>query len=493
MHSSACSLQVVYERLTRQQSLDLLRQHLTANLVRLCCWAGPLVRTGQQMLAAAPTCPAAWECLPPASLLPPINSMPPAAHLPCQPRRYGCGGAGAHRPVASRRAARSARCCAGKWPGVQPAGVCAPPFVAHAGFFLLCNPARHCCSDPNSNAFPTFPCSLYLAHLERTRLAPLLQLHTPADPGAAGQGPLPHEQQAQQGRQGAAAANAAAGAAAAAAGAGCAGHGASVWASSQAATPADRLVGGVPTVVCLSEGEGAALCPATVLAATPSGAGAGGSSKGLLTELAKAAESLTTAPSASQATLQTGGQPPAPSRRRPASAGSGGGIGNGSGGSWGSRGAAGGAALTGDLLLLPAGAQPAGPATAAAAAVTAGTSVRGGIASPVTAGTTLQQPQVTGAAGEAAAAGAGGAAGAAGAVGATSPLLSPRSTPSQPPVLAQLGCSRLAMHAGSVLLRLVDDFLLVTAIPSVARSFALAMLEGGPAVWLFACRGQTHA
>jgi hypothetical protein len=45
-------------------------------------------------------------------------------------------------------------------------------------------------------------------------------------------------------------------------------------------------------------------------------------------------------------------------------------------------------------------------------------------------------------------------------------------------VLAQLGCSRLALHAGSVLLRLVDDFLLVTAIPSVARSFALAMLEG---------------
>lgn len=167
MHSSACSLQVVYERLTRQQALDLLRQHLTANLVRLCFAAGPLGRTGQQMLAAAPTCPAAWECLPPASLLPPINSMPPAAHLPCQPRRYGCGGAGAHRPVASRRAARSARCCAGKLPGVQPAG-CVLHLLWHMLAFFCCvtlqgtaaltpipmpfQPSLAACTSPTSSA-----------------------------------------------------------------------------------------------------------------------------------------------------------------------------------------------------------------------------------------------------------------------------------------------------------------------------------------------------
>ncbi len=298
-------------------------------------------------------------------------------------------------------------------------------------------------------------CSLYLAHLERTQLAPLLELHSPADPGAAaaaaGQGALaPQQQQQQHGPvAGGASVSAAVGPGVAA---------------DDTSTPADRLIRGVSTVVCLSEGQGAALCPATVLAATPSGAGTSGGSKGLLTELAKAAESLATAPSATQATLQTAEQPPAPNRRRPASA-------SGSGrrsqsGLISSFGAAR-ADLTGDLLLLPAGAQPAGPAAAAAAA---DTSVRGGIASPVTVGTTLRRPQ------QAASHGQVGAAGTAGA------LPSPRSTPSQPQVLAQLGCSRLALHAGSVLLRLVDDFMLVTAIPSVARSFALAMLDGAPGI-----------
>ena len=264
------------------------------------------------------------------------------------------------------------------------------------------------------------PCSLYLAHLERTRLAPLLQLPGPAEAGApaVGQGPVPPQQ--------------------AAGGAGAAGSGpagrAATWQAADTATPADRLVGGVPTVVCLSEGEGAALCPATVLAATPSGAGASGGSKGLLTELAKAAESLATAPSASQATLQTGGQPLRHTRRRPASAGSSGG-GSGGGGSS-SRGAqaASGADLTGDLLLLPAGATPAGPAAAAAAAAaTAGTSVRGGIASPVTVGTTGRQQRGPGSAGAAGAAGAagGGVGGRKGSPRSTRPTMGAASKPAE--------------------------------------------------------------
>ncbi|KAL4423217.1 hypothetical protein ABPG77_000009 [Micractinium sp. CCAP 211/92] len=44
----------------------------------------------------------------------------------------------------------------------------------------------------------------------------------------------------------------------------------------------------------------------------------------------------------------------------------------------------------------------------------------------------------------------------------------------------QLGCSRLALHAGSLLLRLVDDFLLITAVPAVAQGFASRMLDGFP-------------
>jgi hypothetical protein len=36
----------------------------------------------------------------------------------------------------------------------------------------------------------------------------------------------------------------------------------------------------------------------------------------------------------------------------------------------------------------------------------------------------------------------------------------------------------VAVHAGSVLLRLVDDFLLITAVPAVAQGFASRMLQG---------------
>jgi hypothetical protein len=47
---------------------------------------------------------------------------------------------------------------------------------------------------------------------------------------------------------------------------------------------------------------------------------------------------------------------------------------------------------------------------------------------------------------------------------------------------AAVGCSGLALHAGSVLLRLVDDFLLITAVPAVAQGFATRMLQGVLAV-----------
>lgn len=217
------------------------------------------------------------------------------------------------------------------------------------------------------------------------------------------------------------------------------------------------------SVVVLTGGNAATLSPAAVLRAS-GGLGSAGSSsgsRGLLSELARAADSWTTpAQQAQQAQhgppSSTAGAPawtPCPAsptergswqRGKPGSSGGG-------GGSSGGR-------PIGDLLLLPAGATPA-RGTAAASATAAAT--------------------------DAAACGApqAGAAAEHGPAGLAPPP--PRGAPAaqQAQQAQQLGCTRLALHAGSLLLRLVDDFLLVTAVPAVAQGFASRMLGGerGPA------------
>lgn len=256
-------------------------------------------------------------------------------------------------------------------------------------------------------------CSLYLAHLERTQLAGILD------------GPLPLP---------------------------CAPPGDAAGAAGPA---------GQDSVVLLTGGNAAALSPATVLSVGGGEDGRVSSSRGLLSELARAADSWMTPAQQAQhcpPSSTAGGRPkttnPASAERGSQQRSGPGSAGNGSSGRQ----------PAGDLLLLPAGASPAGRVAAAAAAAVA--SIGGGAASP-TAGA------------------CGGDQVGAAARGHAPP--SPQSTAGPCPgtqqaqqQAQQLGCSRLALHAGSLLLRLVDDFLLITAVPAVAQGFATRMLAG---VW----------
>ncbi|PSC73504.1 telomerase reverse transcriptase [Micractinium conductrix] len=252
------------------------------------------------------------------------------------------------------------------------------------------------CGIAQGSTLSTLLCSLYLAHLERAEVEHILSGQLP--PPSAGLG-VPR---------------------------GAAGGG-----------------GGGDSVICLTGGNAAVLSPAAVISVGGFGAAgvASSGSKGLLTELARAADSwasgqpcdggggaggsLAAAARGSEGTGQVGSER---SRQR-RGARSGGGAG----------GAAG--QPTGDLLLLPAGAAPAAGAAGAAAAASAGGVAAGPSTSP-----SLLSPALSGA---------------------------PAGAGVQP-----LGCSRLALHAGSLLLRLVDDYLLITAVPAVAQGFACRMLQG---------------
>lgn len=249
-------------------------------------------------------------------------------------------------------------------------------------------------------------CSLYLAHLERTHLAPILEGQlAPVLPSTA------------------AAAKMSGGPAAAAAAGG-----------AVAATVSS------PTVVFLSGGIAAAVGPAAVLSlpGTSGTTGASSGSKGILTELARAADSMVTAQLPTSAgTAQAASERATPqhagdreARRRPKHSGG-----------------EGGGSPTGDLLLLPAGMAPA----ASPSVVAAGSSP--------SLGATPRRQQAP-------------------AASPAAPRPTGLSYSQQQAQQQPLGCSRLAMHAGSVLLRLVDDFLLITAVPAVAHSFATRMLEG---------------
>ncbi len=278
--------------------------------------------------------------------------------------------------------------------------------------------------------FLTLLCSLYLAHMERTQLAGVLD------------GPLPPPSGPAHGAAGAA---------------GTAG------------------TAGQESVVVLTGGNAAALSPATVLSlgGAEGGAGESSGSRGLLSELARAAGSWMTPiqkPQQGQPSKAAGAHTRTPFSANTTERGS---------RQRSTQGCAGGNSAScdrpaGDLLLLPAGAAPA--AGTAAAAALAAASIGKGAASPADAACGRRQ---------------------AGAAAASGPAQSsPQSTagPCQGLQQAQetghaqgaqharqaqqLGCSRLALHAGSLLLRLVDDFLLITAVPAVAQGFASRMLDG---------------
>ena len=307
---------MVHEKVGRQQALALLRQHLTANIVRLrrqwCCQSRGIAQ-GSTL-----------------------------STLLC---RWGGNDDPSH----------AGRVWIVPWKG------------AGLGAFQECLLRCACCCSRC--------CSLYLAHLERTQLAGLLSGRPqPQVPPAA----------AHTGMQAPAAAAAA------------------------AANVISLGVGG-------GDGEGS-------VAHSVSG---GGSSRGLLSELARAADTLTSggqsglggsAPAGASAAQQQQQQ-----RARRAYSATGGPV--------------------GDLLLLPAGVAPSASALGA------------------------------GAVSSAAAANGGAGPGAGAAAVLPSPLLLTPASGTQPG-------SRLAAHAGSLLMRLVDDFLLVTGLPAVAQGFAASMLQG---------------
>lgn len=266
------------------------------------------------------------------------------------------------------------------------------------------------CGIAQGSTLSTLLCSLYLAHLERTQLDAILQ-------GQLSRMPLPC------GPAGAAAAEAACRERAAA--------------TASRPAPAGRLQ---DTVVFLGGSYSAAVSPATVLSADAAGAAAATSSgsKGMLTALARAADSMATAqhPDGGSGTPQhhaasdvTHATPGDRHLLRGRCRGSG--------------------SPTGDLLLLPAG-------------VACGAAWPSPAAAPAPAGSpcprTLHRSQPPAPSSSVAAGGSQQA--------AAQLQLQP------------LGCSHVAVHAGSVLLRLVDDFLLITAVPAVAQGFASRMLQG---------------
>ncbi|KAL4860163.1 Telomerase reverse transcriptase [Chlorella vulgaris] len=266
------------------------------------------------------------------------------------------------------------------------------------------------CGIAQGSTLSTLLCSLYLAHLERTQLDAILQ-------GQLSCMPLPCDP------AGAAAAEAGIEARAAAAASG--------------AVPAGHLR---DTVVFLGGSYSAAVSPATVLSVDAAGDAAATSSgsKGMLTALARAADSMATAqhpaggPGTPQHHAASDVTHATPGDRHQL------------------RGRCrGGGSPTGDLLLLPAGVAcgAAWPSPAAAAAPAG---------SPCPPTLRRSQPPA--------------------------PLSSVAASGSQQAAaqlqLQPLGCSRVAVHAGSVLLRLVDDFLLITAVPAVAQGFASRMLQG---------------
>jgi hypothetical protein len=179
-------------------------------------------------------------------------------------------------------------------------------------------------------------------------------------------------------------------------------------------------------VMLLGGGAAAAVAPAAVISLGRGGsqASASSSSRGLLSELARAAGSSSAhepRPPASAATAS----PPA---RRAGKEG----VASPAAPQRSRVGRPGGEAPTGDLLLLPAGASSATPAPPARAA---------------------------------------------GSLGPPAPQHGPAAVASPPPQRPH-AASPLALHTGSLLLRLVDDFLLITAVPAVAQGFAARMLQG---------------